>query len=126
MDISDNKLAKDFFKRQFKQVVKQLEGKDTCDLEGLEPQPIHLNMSVMKEKGAKRLVDMADFISSNPQITLTGFMLAGITRLLEGLENEDRGKMGTSKTESNSDTMMTLNWKMKKPTTYHNFEIICG
>ena len=73
MDTSVNKPAKDFLKRQFEmwyseQVVKQLEGKDTDDLEGLELQPIDLSMSVVKEVGAKWLEDMADYLSSNPRL----------------------------------------------------------
>ena len=49
MDISVNKLAKDFLKRQFdqwysEQVLAQLEGQDTHDLNALELQPVNLGL----------------------------------------------------------------------------------
>ena len=73
MDISMNKLAKDFLKRQFdqwysEQVVAQLEGEDASDLESLELQPINPSLASLDE--AKWLVDMATYmyISDNSKI----------------------------------------------------------
>ena len=66
MDISVNKPAKDFLKRQFEewyslQISKQLTDED--NVETVEMQPIKLNLPALKEKGAKWLVDMFDYIA---------------------------------------------------------------
>ena len=84
MDISINKPAKDYFKRQFEQWYSeqgtiQLEGRDLSYLEAAKLQPIDLGMPVMKEIGAKWLVDVADYIIDNPQFTVNGCLRSGIT-----------------------------------------------
>ena len=83
MDISVNKHAKSFLKKQFEmwcshqlQVTQQLEGQD---IETVALAPINLSMGMMKEIGAKWLVDMASYISDNPQFIVNGFIHAGIT-----------------------------------------------
>ena len=48
-------------------MVKQLDGKDMDHLLVAEIQPIDLSMQVVKRIGAKWLVDMAEYISDNPQ-----------------------------------------------------------
>ena len=50
------------------QVMNQLEGKDIDKLADVELQPIKLGPPSLKEVGAKWLVGMADYISSNCQI----------------------------------------------------------
>ena len=74
MDISVNKPEKDFLRRKFQrwyseQVTKQLEGVEieTCELE-----PIDLSLSVLKEVGAKWLVEMAKYFEDNPMIIVNG------------------------------------------------------
>ena len=48
---------------------------------------------------------MADYISNNPQIIVNGFMHAGITRALDGLEldeSSDTPSSGSSDSESDA------------------------
>ena len=94
MDISVNKPAKDFLKRQFdqwysEQVVAQLEGEDTSDLESIELEPINLGLPALKEIGAKWLVEMEAYICDNPQIIVNGFIHSGITAALDGQDIDD-------------------------------------
>ena len=51
--------------------------------------PIDLSMGMMKEIGAKWLVDMASYISDNPQFIVNGFIHAGITKALNGKDITD-------------------------------------
>ena len=88
MDISVNKPAKDFLKRQFEewyslQISKQLTDED--NVETVELQPIKLNLPVLKEKGAKWLVDMFDYIAINPQFIVNGFARSGILGALDSI-----------------------------------------
>jgi hypothetical protein len=94
MDVSVNKPAKDYIKREFQtwysqQVMKQLEGKDVDDLEAVELTPIELGMPILKEIGAKWLVGMAEHLGRNPHIIVNGFVHAGITKALDGIEDKD-------------------------------------
>ena len=94
MDISVNKPAKDFLKWQFNQwytdqVMKHLEEKDD-NLEAAEIQPIQMGMPLMKEISAKWLVDMAEYLSDNPQIIANGFIRSGIPGALDGLQRPVR------------------------------------
>ena len=56
--------------------MQQQEGEDieTCELK-----PIDLSMSVVKEVGAKWLVEMAKYFEDNPTIIVNGFLRSGIT-----------------------------------------------
>jgi hypothetical protein len=86
LDISVNKPAKDFLKRKFEdwysgEIMKQLEGKE---IESAELQPISLGMPVLKELGAKWMVEMAAYFGDNPQIVVNGFVKAGIAEALDG------------------------------------------
>ena len=92
MNISVNKPSKDFLKRQFNQwytdqVMKQLEGRDN-DLEAAAIQPIEMGMPLMKKISAKWLVDMAEYLSDNPQIIVNGFIRSGIPGALDGLQED--------------------------------------
>ena len=56
MDISVNKPAKDYFRARFdewysQEVMKQLDGRDSEDLQSIDIQPINLSMPVMKLAG---------------------------------------------------------------------------
>ena len=90
MDISVNKPAKDFLKRKFEewyceQVTEQLEGNDMGEV---ELQPVNLNLSILKELGAKWLVEMVDYVRDNPQFIVKGFIKAGILGALDGNVND--------------------------------------
>lgn len=86
MDVSVNKPAKDFLKRRFEdwysgEIMKQLEGRD---IESAQLQPINLGMPVLKELGAKWMVEMAAYFGENPQIIVNGFLKSGIAGALDG------------------------------------------
>ena len=88
MDISVNKPAKAFLKRKFElwyseQVAAQREGHDIDDLDSLEIQPIDMSLAIMKQVGAKWLVEMAEYISGNPQFIVNGFIEAGIPSAID-------------------------------------------
>ena len=92
LDVSVNKPAKDFLRRQFEnwytaQIMKQLDGKD---IETSELEPIDLSMKAVKEQGVKWLVEWAEYMADNPQIIVNGFIKAGISAALDGnLEDPD-------------------------------------
>ena len=91
--------------------MQQLEGRDLNDLEAAELQPIQLGMQVMKDVGAKWLVELADNISNNLQFLVNGFIHSGITGAIDGTEsdtdknyhNDYDGSDYTSSDESNDD-----------------------
>ena len=91
LDVSVNKPAKDFLQRKFEEwftdeIIKQLDGQDldTSDLD-----PIDLSSAVVKEKSARWLVELADYMAANPQIIVNGFMRTGITGALDGIQDDD-------------------------------------
>ena len=112
MDVAVNKLAIDFIRRNFQQwyseqVMKQLAGKDMDDFEAAEIQPVDLSMQVVKEVGAKWLVDMAEFISENPQFVVNVFIKSEITGALDQIadsDEEDTSLDDTSDYDSFTDT----------------------
>lgn len=58
--------------------MKQLNDNKTVDLE-----PINLGLSILKELGAKWLVQEAKYFEENPQITINGFIRTAIAGALE-------------------------------------------
>ena len=100
MDVAVNKPAKDFLKRKFEQwyseeVMKQLQG--VSDIESAEIQPINICFSAMKVMTAKWLVEMGDYLASNPQFVVNGFKKAGISGALDG--HDDSNSESESETE---------------------------
>ena len=45
-------------------------------------------MPVLKQVGAQWLVDMAEYLSNNPQIITNGFIKTGIAAALDGFREE--------------------------------------
>lgn len=79
MDLYMNKPAKDFLKWCFEdwyaeQVTTQLDGKE---VESTNLEPVSLSLPVLKELGAKWLVQMAEYFTDNPQIIVDEFVKAG-------------------------------------------------
>ena len=107
LDIAVNKPAKDYLKRRFKdwyssEVTKQLQG--ISDIESAVIQPVDLSMAAIKERSAKWLVDMAEYIADNPQVIVHNFLHAGITYALDGEEAaESEGDSGDEPTDVISD-----------------------
>ena len=60
--------------------MKQLDGKED---EATNIQPINLGLPMLKELGAKWLIQMAEYLADNPQIIVNGFLRAGITGALD-------------------------------------------
>ena len=65
--------------------MKQIEG---VDIETCELKPTDLSLSMLKEVGAKRLVEMAKYFKDNPMIIVNGFICSGVTGALEGVEDD--------------------------------------
>ena len=53
------------------------------DLDGLQAQSVNLTAAAMKSVGGKWLVEMHEYISSNPQIVVNGFHNAGIPNTID-------------------------------------------
>ena len=92
MDIAVNKPAKGFLKQKFEhwyseEVMKQLQG--VSDVESAEIQPVDLSVAAIKELNAQWLVEMAEYITSNPQFVVNGFRRWGIPAALDGCDSED-------------------------------------
>ena len=106
MDVSVNKPAKDFLKRRFEdwyahELAKQFAGRD---VESTDLQPISLGLPVLKELGAKWMVEMAEYFADNPQIVVNGFMRTGIAGALDGHQDEQEGQESEeNETESDFD-----------------------
>ena len=86
MDLSVNKPAKEFLRSKFsdwysEQVRKQID--DVEDIGKVELVPVDLRLVVMRERSAQWLVEMFDYISSNPQFIVNGFEKAGIADALD-------------------------------------------
>ena len=110
MDISVNKPAKEYLKRKFEQwyaeqVMQQLDGREIDDLEEAELEPIELGMPLLKEVGAKWLVEMAEYISDNPQFVVHGFIQSGISGAIEG--QDDVYDIGSNDNESGDESSDT-------------------
>ncbi|MCG8622396.1 MAG: hypothetical protein MJE68_10430 [Proteobacteria bacterium] len=111
LDISVNKPAKDFLKRKFEdwysnEIMKQLEGRE---IESAKLQPINLGMPVLKELGARWILEMAAYFGENPQIIVNGFVKAGIAEALDGTidcgseeEENVRGELNDSEGDDSS------------------------
>ena len=67
-------------------------------------QPIDLGLPVLKNCGARWLVEAAEYISNNPQIIVKGFIKAGITTEIDGIResstDESDGDLRNSSDES--------------------------
>ena len=78
LDVSVNKPAKSFLNRKFQEwyaeeIFKQLEGLTATSR---ELEPVDLTMPVVKELCSKWIVEMFDYISSNPHMIVNGFLQA--------------------------------------------------
>ena len=70
MDISVNKPSKDLLRRRFEDWYSQ----QITEIESVDLQPINLGLQVLKELGARRMVEMAEYFSDNPQIIVNGLL----------------------------------------------------
>ena len=91
MDVAVNKPAKAFLKQKFEtwyaeQNSAQLE--DEADVENVNIEPIDLTMAVMKEASASWLVEIWNYISDNPQFIVNVFVYSGISKALDGDDDD--------------------------------------
>ena len=111
MDLIVSKTAKDFLKRKFekwysKQVMLQLEGQSLDNLESADIQLVQLGMPMIKEVSAQWLVKMAEYISNNPQLIVSGVVCSGISWPIDDVEdsaNEDYSDVDTVESADYSD-----------------------
>jgi hypothetical protein len=97
LDISVNKPAKQFLRKKFDewyahQIVQQVQ--ENTEMNDVELSPICLSLPILKELGAKWLVEMAEYISDNPQFITNGFRKAGIPQAIDG-DDEDQSDEGS-------------------------------
>ena len=88
LDLSVNKPAKVFLRGEFQkwyseQIMQQLDN-PAADLSTAELQPVDLGMAAMKQITGQWLVNMADYITNNPQFIVNGFIHSGISKALDG------------------------------------------
>ena len=93
-----------------KKLSKQLS--DESDVQSTELQPIslHVGLPVVKELGAKWMVEMSEYFAANPQIIANGFVKAGITGSLDRentSEHQEEEDNMESETESDFDETKT-------------------
>ena len=94
MDTSVNKPAKSFIKDHFakwytEQLLQQLRAQDDVPLQDVVLKPIDLSLPALKNISASWFVQMAEYISNNPQFVVKGFAKAGISRALDGVTSDD-------------------------------------
>ena len=53
-------------------MIEQLDGENMDNFDNMNLQPINLSLPALKEVGAKWLVEVAEYISSNPQMIVNG------------------------------------------------------
>ena len=77
---------------------------DDSDVQLTDLQPISLGLPVLKELGAKWMVEMSEYFAANPQIIVNGFVKAAITGALDR-ENasEDQEEEDSMESETESD-----------------------
>ncbi len=59
------------------------------DLESVSLQPVDLGMPMLKELGAKWLVETFEYIEDNPKIIVNGFCRSGITDALDDKDMDE-------------------------------------
>lgn len=85
LDLSvNNKPAKEFLRRKFQewfadQIAAQLED----DTQQVNAQQVDMRLSIMKPLGARWLVQLYDYLCSNPSFIVNGFSAAGILDTLQ-------------------------------------------
>ena len=77
---------------------------DESNIQSTDLQPISLGLPVMKELGAKWMVEMSEYFAANPQIIVNGFVKAGITGALDRVNaSEDQEEEDNMESETESD-----------------------
>ena len=90
--------------------MKQLEGRE---IESAKLHPINLGMPVLKELGARWMVEMAAYFGENPQTIVNGVVKAGIAEALDstsdcGSKEEENVRGELSDSEGDDSSVMDL------------------
>ena len=112
MDISVNKPAKSFLRKQFaewysEQLIQQIQTQPTSNIDDVVLEPVDLSMGEIKHVSAQWLVKMWEYIMDNPQFIVNGFIRSGICRALDGVTSDDELDDLLEKMDSASDTSET-------------------
>ena len=82
LDVSVNKAAKEFMRRQFQEWYAEKVSNQICQQEGQVDHsstvPIDFKMAIVKPLGAKWMIKLYDYMKGNPDIITNGFRKAGI------------------------------------------------
>ena len=105
LDLSVNKvfLREEFQKWYSEQIMQQLDN-PAVDLSTAELQPVDLGMAAMKEITDQWLVNMADYITNNPQFIVNGFIHSGISKALDGGAIDDLYLSVTNESDPTDET----------------------
>ena len=77
---------------------------DESNIRSTYLQPIILGLPVLKELGAKWMVEMSEYFAENPHIIVNGFVKAGIAGELDRKEASDE-RQENNETENDFDEM---------------------
>lgn len=111
MDVSINKPAKDFLRAKFEEwyadeVVQQFSPGHIGGVSNTQPhqlQPVDLSMARLKELSGRWLVEMHQYISSNPELVVNGFIRSGIAHALSGSPQTSSGpESGSNSSDDDS------------------------
>ena len=91
MDISVNKPAKVYLRNKFQlwYSEKVLERIEEENVDAADITLIKMGLPIMRELGAKWMVQMAEYLSDNPQFIVNGFIRSGISKALDGYDDRD-------------------------------------
>ena len=79
LDVSINKMAKEFLRRQFQDwYAAKISDQLLKHGEGLSIQPVDLSLAVVKPLGARWMMKFFDYMKQNSSIIKNGFIKAGI------------------------------------------------
>jgi len=79
LDVSVNKTAKEFLRRQFQNWYADKISDQLKRGEGVSVQPVDLSLAVVKPLGARWMMRFFDYMKQNPSIIKNGFIKAGIS-----------------------------------------------
>ena len=61
----------------------------SLNIEDQQLQPTDLSLPLLRELGAKWIVEMAGYFANNPDIIVKGFIRSGISRTLDGVNTDE-------------------------------------
>ena len=94
MDVSVNKPAKSFLKKQFaewysEQLLQQIENQNAVSVSDVVLEPVDLSLARMKHISTNWLVEMWEYIVDNPQFVVNGFITSETCCALDGVISDD-------------------------------------